>query len=105
MIPKESTMPKSENWLYTFFSDIPLEIDGALEHIYQLEVCATTGRKHYQGFIHYSSIVSRSKLLKQLSSNSIHLEIARNPEACRNYCRKLSTRYNAEAIKIDFVKT
>lgn len=82
---------RSEYWIYTSFSDIPIELEGAIEHVYQLEVCPTTRRYHYQGFIHYSSAVSRTHLLSKLN-RYCHLEVVRSVDAARNYCRKLRTR-------------
>lgn len=92
---------RSEYWCYTFFPQQdgnvegavqPLTVTGSIEHVYQLERCPTTLRIHFQGFIHYSKAVSRSFLLKHLSCKSLHLEVCRDPDAARAYCRKSRTR-------------
>lgn len=83
---------RSEYWCYTFFSKIPLAVTGHREHVFQLEICPSTDRHHWQGFIHYSKPVSRTYLLKNLSSKSLHLEVCRDPDAAKAYCLKSRTR-------------
>jgi len=55
----------------------------------QLESCPTTGRKHYQGWVHCNGQQRASVILDWLPG--VHVEKARNLAALKNYCKKNDT--------------
>lgn len=92
---------RSQLWFYTLFSDFPLTgIPQLAYHVYQKERCGTTGREHYQGFIALTKPLSRTRLIKTLSTQNLHLEIPRNALASLRYCIKLSTRILPPVIQV-----
>jgi len=62
---------------------------GIAEWGYQDEVCPETGRKHRQGYVRTRQQVRFSAMQKMLPG--IHIEIAKNWDALREYCKKVDT--------------
>lgn len=60
--------------------------------IWQLEVCATTGRRHYQGYVEFNNSM-RVSAVKALLGGTVHLEKRRGSrEQAIEYCRKDDTK-------------
>lgn len=87
-------MEKSTRWAftayesqYTLFTDTmdPLIV----EYGYQKEVCPETTREHYQGYLRTARQVRLNQLRNLLPG--VHLEIARDWNRLRNYCKKKDT--------------
>lgn len=84
---------KSTRWAFTayeeqwsLFNDMKQDV---AEWGYQTEVCPTTGKPHYQGYIRMSRQY-RFKAMKELFPG-VHLEVARDWNALLNYCKKTDT--------------
>lgn len=84
---------KSTQWSFTayeaqwdLFKVMP---ELVAEWGWQEEVCPTTERKHYQGWLRTKRQVRFSQLRKILPS--VHLEIAKNFKALQAYCKKTDT--------------
>lgn len=88
---------KTTRWAFTayeaewpLFNTIP---EIVAEWGWQPEVCPTTQRKHYQGYIRTKRQVRFSQLRAVLPG--VHLEVAKNWEALLQYCRKANTKAGA----------
>lgn len=86
-------MDKSTRWSFTayeaqwnLFTLMPPLI---AEWGWQTEVCPTTGKRHYQGWLRTTSQVRLRQLRRVLPG--VHLEIAKNWEALLTYCSKTDT--------------
>jgi hypothetical protein len=85
---------KSTRWSFTAYeSQFTLfkdEMDPLIsEYGYQEEVCPTTNRKHYQGYLRTARQVRLTQLVKLFPG--VHLEIARDWFKLVNYCKKKDT--------------
>lgn len=85
---------RSTRWAFTayeaqwpLFDNIP---DIVKEWSWQTEICPTSGRKHYQGWILTNSQQRHSALTKALPG--VHIEVAKNWSALIRYCSKIDTR-------------
>jgi len=84
---------KSSRWAFTAFEDqwslFTIMPDIIAEWGWQEEVCATTARKHYQGYLRTKRQVRFSQLAKSLPK--VHLEIAKDWNKLLSYCNKTDT--------------
>ena len=84
---------KATRWSFTayeaqwpLFATMP---DIVAEWGWQEEICETTSRKHYQGYLRTKRQVRLAQLLKSIPK--VHFEIARNWDGLVNYCKKPET--------------
>lgn len=93
-----ATSDKSSRWAFTAYEGQYPVIDSIAqsgdpliaEMGYQDEVCPETGRKHRQGYVRTVRQVRFNALSKVL--RGIHIEVARDYNALKQYCRKVETR-------------
>ncbi len=52
------------------------------------EIANETGKRHLQGFISFENAISGKSVKRNLLSNILHIEIARNVQASITYCKK-----------------
>lgn len=95
---------KGTRWAFTayeeqwnLFDDIK-KIPQVKEWGWQKEVCPETGRQHYQGYLLASSQVRLSHWLKHLKG--VHMEIARDWNALKNYCKKAETAVEGTQVAV-----
>lgn len=86
-------MDKSTRWSFTAFEAqwnlFTLMPPLIAEWGWQQEICATTGKRHYQGYLRTTIQVRHSQLRKVLPG--VHIEVAKNWEALIAYCNKTDT--------------
>jgi len=86
---------KSTRWQFTAYEDQWSLFNDIESHTivaewgWQTEVCPTTQRKHYQGYLRTHGQVRFTALRKEFPG--VHLEVANNWNALVNYCRKTDT--------------
>jgi len=85
---------KSSRWAFTAYEEqwslFEIMPPGIAEWGWNAEVCPKTNRKHYQGYLRLSQQQRFAWLRKLLPG--VHLEISRNWDALKLYCRKDETR-------------
>lgn len=86
---------QGRNWTGTWFGkDLDEGINelklNCLFFIAQVEQCPTTTREHLQFFAHFNTNQRASKITSLLPG--AHVEIARNTNACIDYCSKDESR-------------
>lgn len=85
--------PRSRAWCFTDFSvetEAPWfkERDDTVYCIVGLETCPSTGRRHFQGYIYWTTPISLSGCVKR-SHSQVHWSISRgSPEQNHVYCTK-----------------
>lgn len=94
---------RSQGWCYTFYPgnlSLPIVCRTSLLllHSWQLERCPNTGNYHFQGFLLFSQPLSRSKVTREISHKTLHLEPARNLTASFLYSIKKQTRVGQPRI-------
>jgi len=68
-----------------------------LYHVFGIEICPTTKREHYQGYIEFSSPVRISRVKKFFNDNTIHLEKRKGTSLqAINYCKKDGNYFETE---------
>lgn len=87
---------RARGWCYTVFYE-PADEESLLlslasidcsYHVFGIEVCPTTGRKHIQGYIEYDTQLSMSNAKSRIHP-SAHLEKRRGtPQQASDYCKK-----------------
>ncbi len=88
-----------KNWVFTQYLDQPHNLhfaelpEDVTYIVYQEEICPTTKRKHFQGYIQCAKRKYMS-FLKRLISPNVHLEVQRaeDSDKARLYCMKEKTR-------------
>lgn len=99
-------MKNSRSWCFTSF-DMELEWDLIFSENKKLikyilvgkEICPSSKKFHYQGYIQLASPVSLKKI-KKLISGSVHAEIARgSPVQNYNYCTKESIHFEGGTLQ------
>lgn len=97
-------MDKSTRWSITVFEPqfplFPCTDPVIAEYDYQVEVCPTTGKKHYQGWLRTWRQVRFAQLKKVLPG--VHLEIAKDWNALKQYCKKSETR-DGDQLPVHYV--
>lgn len=79
------------NWTFTWYDEAlpPWNPDKMKYMVYQPEICPTTGRAHFQGFITFKRSMKMGMVKKALLSNTVHIEVCQGtPEQARHYCMK-----------------
>lgn len=57
--------------------------------VYQPEVCPTTNRPHFQGYVAFKRSMKMGMVKKTLGSKTVHVEVVQGtPEQARHYCMK-----------------
>lgn len=72
--------------------NLELERNGLLYYKFQLELCPTTHRKHFQGCVRYDRPISMKQVKTFLGVDHAHLEVVRDVQHMREYCGKEETR-------------
>lgn len=90
----------SRNYAFTLFSYVWEDILFLLQItcrgiIFQEELCPTTNQPHLQGFIRFDKAHTFDEAKNKFGADRqhVHLEMARSPSACVEYCRKGETRF------------
>jgi len=85
---------KSSRWAFTAYEEqwglFTTIHPGIAEWGWNTEICPETNRQHYQGYLRLTSQQRFAWLRKLLPG--VHLEIAKNWEALKQYCAKEETR-------------
>lgn len=90
-------MPNSKYWCFTDFQVNEarhsflqgLYPETVNQICYQEEVCPTTGRRHFQGFLGLTKKISRKKLQSLMDQPGLHCDpVKKSVAAAANYCRK-----------------
>lgn len=107
-MPKSQTdrqTDKSTRWAFTayeaqwpLFNDMEPHKDLVAEWGWQREVCPTSGREHYQGFMRTHRQVRFSQIVKAFPG--VHVEVARQWDALVNYCRKDDTAVDGTQVHV-----
>jgi len=93
-------MPRSRAWVYTLFStdgnpQVPDLPGNCQYHVFQYEVCPTTGKTHIQGYLYFQDAKSDKTLEKFLPGAYKQPRHGTHDEA-REYSMKAATRAPAE---------
>lgn len=84
---------RSRSWAFTLNNpskeDIKGLSEGAWSYVFQLEQGSTTNTPHLQGFLKFKD--AKSLLAVKKINPKMHLEKAKNAQACKNYCTKIDT--------------
>lgn len=90
---------RSRTYVFTVygFTQRPSALPDGVEWLcFQLEVCPTTSRHHYQGIIRFPSVKSleqaKTRVTSLFACSPPHLEVCRSAAASRKYCCKDDTR-------------
>lgn len=99
-----STNKRSRNWVYTNFAlDHPVpNTVHVVYHVYQEEICPTTGRHHYQGYIQMSESWTKKRLINNLNDKAFYFIREGTHIEARNYCIKAESRADPNAIPIEY---
>lgn len=97
----------AKNWVFTWFIDDeakeqPRFSEEAMRYmVYQLEICPTSGRSHYQGFFILKKKTTLGAAKLALGLPTAHLEKSRGTAAqARAYCMKIESRApNSEPVE------
>lgn len=83
----------SRNFLFTSFVD-ELNFGDLVKGVaYQQEVCPSTGRTHWQGYVEFSKPVKRPQAQREIGDEKAHLEVRKGTrEQAIAYCTKEDTR-------------
>lgn len=85
---------KSTRWTFTAYKDqfdmFVTKPELVVQWKWNHEMCPTTQREHYQGWMRMSRQVRFAQVQKMFPG--VHLEIPRNWAAVLNYCQKSATR-------------
>lgn len=95
-----SRAPRGLNWSFTLanYDDADrrrlgeLYEEGSCNYLVYQREFSESQLHHLQGYLELESSVSCRTLKRTIGIRTIHLEIARNPDAARTYCTKESTR-------------
>jgi hypothetical protein len=84
---------KATRWAFTAYEaqwDLFVTMpDIVAEWGWQEEICETTSRRHYQGYLRTKRQVRLAQLLKSIPK--VHFEIAKNWDGLLKYCKKPET--------------
>lgn len=86
---------RSRGWCFTMYrTDEPVFNESTMTYmVYQREKCPSTGREHWQGYVHFKSQKTMAPVKTALNDQTVHLEKANGtPEENRAYCTKDDTR-------------
>lgn len=93
-------------WTFTAYRDPKDGINEAYQlghctySVWQEEICPTTQRRHWQGYIELDRRRSQGDV-KRIIGGEPHVERARSPERAREYCTKEDTRApGAEPVEV-----
>ncbi len=88
-------MSRTRNYTFTLFEPAHItkfDEDKMRYLVYQQEICPTTDRKHYQGYVVFNNAVALKGAKKLMKSTSIHMEAAYGTlEENQRYCQKSET--------------
>lgn len=95
------------NWIYTIFIELDSEwymnfemgMNKVQYHIYQIEECPKTGKKHMQGYVEFTEKVSMKFIKEIFGCSSMHLEPRKGSQGdAINYCKKEESRVNGPYV-------
>lgn len=92
-------MGHAKHWCYTLHEEaITLRMhdayknDEVVYHVRQIEICPTTKREHWQGFMSFRKKIKLTTLKRNYSATA-HWEVAKgSPGQNKAYCTKLESR-------------
>lgn len=92
----------SRRWVFTIqLEDMPETAETVMSEwdttkmnyvLYQIERAPTTGQLHAQGVVALSTSSRMPAVKKMMKNNKVHLEVTRNWEKAKEYCRKQETK-------------
>lgn len=90
MSNEEKKSPLSKYWCFTSFKEAkPSQPGGASYVIWQQEQCPDTQRKHWQGYVEYTSKKRRHQVQQDIGDEKAHCELRRGTaQQAIDYCRK-----------------
>lgn len=81
------------NWCFTAYTQPVIPEEKTKYCVYQIEICPTTGKEHFQGYIEFIQKYSMKRVKELFNDNKIHLEKRMGSQAQANaYCTKKETR-------------
>lgn len=87
-----ATTNQVRHWMFTWYETEKVPFwnpDKMAYMIYQPELCPTTERLHFQGYVAFKRSMKMGMVKKALMSNTVHVEpINGTPEQARHYCMK-----------------
>ncbi|HUD08469.1 MAG TPA: hypothetical protein VMQ52_05300 [Candidatus Saccharimonadales bacterium] len=89
----------ARSYAFTAFKDPKLDDlpKGVSYVVYQHEICPTTGKDHWQGFIQFRQPQRWTKVQSLIADETLHVEKAKgSPEDNRRYCTKLKSKAENE---------
>lgn len=97
---------KGRNICWTIFGDwtpITALPERVRYVVWQREMCPTSGREHYQGYMETTAPFTKGMCRTALACPSVHLEKrTKTREQARNYCMKPETRLVPEEVPLEF---
>lgn len=85
------TNDRYRNWCFTAYSNPT--IPDCKYCIYQTEICPTTNKEHYQGYIEFKDKYSMKKIKELFNDNTLHLEVRKGSQKqAIAYCSKSESR-------------
>lgn len=92
------------NWCFTSFKEPQIDTDNINYYIYQKELCPTTQKEHWQGYIECTKALTLGQIKKVFDDNTLHLErrIGSQGQAIE-YCKKLESKVG-DSIEWGFPK-
>lgn len=81
------------NWCFTSYRD-PDPIYEKIQYmVYQKEMCPSTKREHWQGYVEFKEKVSMKTIKRIFDDETLHLEVRKgNQKQAIDYCTKKDTR-------------
>lgn len=93
-------MKTSRNWCFTAFKKPNLVSTTDIKYmIYQPEICPTTKKEHYQGYVELINACSMRTIKRILNDEQVHVEPRRGTQKqAIEYCKKEESR-NGETFE------
>lgn len=94
-MPKVNKNKTARAWMWTAYTEPVPPLPGSVCRyaVWQKEVCPTTGREHYQGYVECNSSVRFTQVQALFDIAGAHCEERLGtPEQAREYCMKEKTR-------------
>lgn len=89
------------NWCFTSYREEPFVLTDRMTYIiFQKEVCPTTKKEHWQGYVEFEKVTSMKMAKKELEDPQVHLEPRKGTQQqAIDYCKKKDSRKeNSEPI-------
>lgn len=90
----------SRDYCFTSFNEIKPNMEKIKYIIYQPEICPSTNKKHYQGYVEFYKKTNLKNSKIYLGDEKIHLEKRHGSrESAKAYCKKTNSK-NGETIEL-----